>query len=232
MLRRFFLPVFLGELVVLAIYSVLLFTLGEKAGYENVSFVIGYASSILLVPGSGLLLLLVDKKKGHDTSINEVLFFYPAFLVTFLLSLGLSLLFYFLRPESVTASVIVYVCLWIVYAAYLFLVTCIVLVQAKRREHIRGKVIAIRELVAELDAIKSRCTDAGVSALLTKLGEDVRFSDPMSGEDLRSLDERLGQLCESIGNAIAEKDFAGAEKLIAEMSRTLEKRNALCKARK
>lgn len=105
--------------------------------------------------------------------------------------------------------------------------------EVQRQETVHRKnASTMRTLQATASGTAAACEDAALKKKLEKFAEDVRFSDPVSSEALTEIEGRLaGQLGE-LKNAVAEKDYSYAEKLLDKTSATLAERNRLCRANK
>ena len=57
--------------------------------------------------------------------------------------------------------------------------------------NVQKKVFYIRELQADVELITAAETDANTKAALTRLAEKIRFSDPMSNEQLVDLENKI-----------------------------------------
>ena len=88
------------------------------------------------------------------------------------------------------------------------------------------KVFYIKEIQAEIELLADAETNAETKAALIRLAEKVRFSDPMSSEQLTDLE-----------NAISEKvallkTLSDKNEIIGEIDLLLSKRNKMCKTLK
>ena len=88
------------------------------------------------------------------------------------------------------------------------------------------KVFYIKEIQAEIELLADAETNAETKAALIRLAEKVRFSDPMSSEQLTDLE-----------NAISEKvallkTLSDKNGIIGEIDLLLSKRNKMCKTLK
>ena len=58
-------------------------------------------------------------------------------------------------------------------------------------EKVQKKAFYIRELQADIELLADNESDAAVKAALTQLAEKIRFSDPMSNEQLADLEDKI-----------------------------------------
>lgn len=85
------------------------------------------------------------------------------------------------------------------------------------------KVFYIRQLQVEVELLASKETDPAVRTELNRLAEMIRYSDPMSHEQLAGLEEKISA-------KVAElKTAANRPELITELISLLEERNLKCK---
>ena len=92
---------------------------------------------------------------------------------------------------------------------------------------INSKTSYLKVLKADVDILISEESDPEVKQQLTKLADNIRYSDPMS-------DESLDEIETQIVNKVAAIASAGDNKLslISEINRLIENRNIKCKVLK
>ena len=88
---------------------------------------------------------------------------------------------------------------------------------------VQKKVFYIRELQADIELLADNESDAVVKTVLTQLAEKIRFSDPMSNEQLADLENK-------ISTKVAElKTTSNKLEIITELNSLLDERNKKCK---
>ena len=88
---------------------------------------------------------------------------------------------------------------------------------------VQKKVFYIRELQADIELLSDNESDATVKTALTQLAEKIRFSDPMSNEQLADLENK-------ISTKVAELKTASSKLvIITELNSLLAERNKKCK---
>ena len=88
---------------------------------------------------------------------------------------------------------------------------------------VQKKVFYIRELQADIELLADNESDAVVKTVLTQLAEKIRFSDPMSNEQLADLENK-------ISTKVAElKTASNKLEIITELNSLLDERNKKCK---
>lgn len=88
---------------------------------------------------------------------------------------------------------------------------------------VQKKVFYIRELQADIELLADNETNADVKTALTQLAEKIRFSDPMSSEQLADLENKI-----SI-KAAELKTTTSKLEIITELNSLLDERNKKCK---
>ena len=85
------------------------------------------------------------------------------------------------------------------------------------------KVFYIRELQADIELLADNESDHDIKTALTQLAEKIRFSDPISNEQLTDLERQ-------ISNKVAELKTATSKmESIRELNLLLNERNKKCK---
>lgn len=88
---------------------------------------------------------------------------------------------------------------------------------------VQKKVFYIRELQADIELLADNETNADVKTALTQLAEKIRFSDPMSSEQLADLENK-------ISSKVAElKATSNKLEIITELNSLFDERNKKCK---
>ena len=106
---------------------------------------------------------------------------------------------------------------------------CMICVDAGRNEierveaKVQNKVFYIRELQADIELLADNETNADVKTALTQLAEKIRFSDPMSNEQLADLEDKISTKIEEL------KTTSSQLEIITELNSLLDERNKKCK---
>ena len=88
---------------------------------------------------------------------------------------------------------------------------------------VQKKAFYIRELQADIELLADNENDATVKAALTQLAEKIRFSDPMSSEQLADLENKIS------AKVMELKTAANKMAIITELNSLLDERNKKCK---
>lgn len=106
---------------------------------------------------------------------------------------------------------------------------CMISADAGRNEierveaKVQKKVFYIRELQADIELLTDNESDATVKAALAQLAERIRYSDPMSSEQLADLENK-------ISSKVAElKTTSNKLEIITELNSLFDERNKKCK---
>ncbi len=91
---------------------------------------------------------------------------------------------------------------------------------------------AMKNFRLDISSILDRCTDAEVRRALEKLADDIRYSDPVSGEATADIERDLDIAVEELRVNIRSKSTEELLAQIAEVRRKLAERNRICKASK
>ena len=106
---------------------------------------------------------------------------------------------------------------------------CMISANAGRNEiervetKVQKKVFYIRELQSDVELIADAETDADAKAALTQLAEKIRFSDPMSNEQLADLENKISTKVLELKTAVNKVEVA------TELISLLDERNKKCK---
>ena len=106
---------------------------------------------------------------------------------------------------------------------------CMISADAGRNEierveaKVQKKVFYIREVQTDVELIAAAETDTDTKAALTQLAEKIRFSDPMSNEQLTDLENKISV------KVLELKATANKVEIITELTSLLDERNKKCK---
>ena len=88
---------------------------------------------------------------------------------------------------------------------------------------VQKKVFYIRELQADIELLADNESDAAVKTALAQLAERIRYSDPMSSEQLADLENEISTKIEEL------KTNSSQLEIITELNSLLDERNKKCK---
>ena len=90
----------------------------------------------------------------------------------------------------------------------------------------------MRALQSKSASLSALCDNKDVATELTKLAEKFKYSDPVSGETTKKLENDLEQLLSEIEKAIVDNSFDDVSALCKKATITLNERNRICKLNK
>lgn len=94
---------------------------------------------------------------------------------------------------------------------------------------LEDRTVFMRKLYAEANSLKGTVSDRELFGMLTKLAENIRFSDPTSNEAVFDQENELYVTFGEIKEAVKAKDIEKAKKLTVKFNQQLETRNSMCK---
>lgn len=106
---------------------------------------------------------------------------------------------------------------------------CMISADAGRNEierveaKVQNKVFYVREMQADIELLADNESDVAVKTALTHLAEKIRFSDPMSNEQLADLENKISIKAAELKTASSKLE------IITELNSLLDERNKKCK---
>ncbi len=97
---------------------------------------------------------------------------------------------------------------------------------------VSAKVNFIREISAKIEVSAQRVEDKMLLTDLKKLSEAVRFSDPMSSDELYEKEQEIANKIDELNQMISSADYEAARRMIHEIQALLKERNLECKLMK
>lgn len=95
----------------------------------------------------------------------------------------------------------------------------------KSEEKIQTKTGFIKQMKADVDVLLTKESDPQVKKELSALANDIRYSDPMSGEETEEIEERIAMMIASLASGGDNKSG-----IISEIRELVKQRNIKCKA--
>ena len=118
-------------------------------------------------------------------------------------------------------------------AAVGFVVTDTVRNEVERQDNkLQSDISCISTLRSIVYPLSSQCTDPASTDALNKLADEFRYSDPVSSESLKPVEQELEGLVEQLQSAVTSEKADEVVRLCNETSRVLSERNHLCKLNK
>lgn len=102
----------------------------------------------------------------------------------------------------------------------------------RQDEKLKVDVVLMRRLQSESKFLISQCNNADTKKAVETLAEKLRYSDPVSKEELREVENDLSDCMSQLQTAVIDNDDLSAVELSKKAIAILEKRNHLCKLSK
>lgn len=97
---------------------------------------------------------------------------------------------------------------------------------------IKEKVFLIKTLEADLEDIASKATDENTLKTLNDLTEAIRYSDPMSSQQLETIENKIKTKVADLSEAATAADISIMKTICVEIQQLIAERNRKCKAMK
>ena len=227
--RNHILLVVLG--VFFVFYNIILFTISGFTGL-SAAFWLSYVFMLLCLALNACARLILFKDR---LTAKDWFFSYPIlrhgyiYLIAEFIS---SVLFMAIPNANVRIAAVVQLLILLVYLV--FAISCFF---AKEKieeldEKIKEKVLFIRSTMVDLQTIASLCSDITTKAMISKLSEKMRYSDPMSHESLSELERGITLEIALLRSIVEAQDFSAANEKCSAIDRLLDERNRKCKIMK
>jgi len=99
-------------------------------------------------------------------------------------------------------------------------------------EKLKKDVTLMRSLQSKANQMASMCDDAEISKAIKAFAEELRYSDPVSKEEVADAEAELSSLVDQLQQALVDGDNATILPLCRKASVALSERNRLCKLSK
>lgn len=98
-------------------------------------------------------------------------------------------------------------------------------------EMLAAQTRKVKYFKLDMDSVIDKCKDAELKKKLEKFAEELKYSDPVSSDELESIEKKIA---DGIGNLseLVNKDNAAANDNLEELTNLLSDRNRRCKALK
>ena len=102
----------------------------------------------------------------------------------------------------------------------------------RQDDKLKRDVSNMRELQSLSAALAGQCADEGMRGTMQKLADEFRYSDPVSSDNTRELEEDMRSQLGDIQQALVEGDSDGARSLCGKLMGSLKERNRVCSVSK
>lgn len=193
---------------------------------KSPSFWVAYAFSVVAIA----LQIPIGKKALEQPELKSKFMGYPIMYIgsSYLIIQLLAAIIIMLVP-GVPTGVSIIVCIILLGVACIGIISGNAAREAieQTEAKIPNKVSFIRSLQADVEILAAQEDNTKVKAKLQSLAQVIRYSDPMSSEQLSGLEETISQKISSLSNANTNKLL-----VISEIDQLLIQRNEKCKALK
>lgn len=218
----------LAGLIVFVVFNILTFAIAGFSGHTG-AFWLAYVFTVVAFAVAAIECVLAS---GRNTASGDWLFGYPIYRHC-VLYVGLAVVIgaVFMGLSGQASWKLVLVVELLLLAAHLLLsISCFA---AKRtienvRTNVKAATASMKLLRADAESAVARMSDAESAALMRKLAEDIRFSDPMSSPALEGLERQIGESISAAVACAAQRNDAGARSCIEQAQKLLAERNRKC----
>lgn len=206
--------------ILFAVISIIAFAVPTQ---KTATFWIAYAFTVVAF---GAQILIWKTALGKDDTLKSKFLGYPILhigSVYLIVQFVAFAVFLFVPTAPVWIAVVV--CVLIAGLSSV----CMISADTGRNEikrveaKVQKKVFYIRSLQVDVELLANKETDAEIKAALTQLAEKIRFSDPMSHEQLAELETQIAAKVSELKTAINKAN------VITELNSLLDERNKKCK---
>ena len=188
---------------------------------KSAAFWIAYIFTIVALAAQ---IVLWKRTFGHKELKSKFLGFPIIHIGIVYLVVQIAVLFIFVFAEKLPTWSALVICTAIAAIAAIFMIAADVgRTEIERVEQkVKGKVFYIKNLQADIEILASAEKDIKTKEQLEQL-EKIRFSDPMSNEQLAVLEDKISLAVENL------KSSDNKMKIIEELNLLLDERNRKCK---
>lgn len=219
--------ILIAIVLVCAVANVILFlTVPDGRTDTGVFWLVwSFMTPVALLAAIALHLWGTRKSAGDLVSMTVVYYLCAIFTAAYLAA---GLVFAYLPWKKMPLPLIVELVITTAYiVSAMFFLRGAEYIRAKET-HTREKVMYIRFLKADVDDCIAKANSEELRAKLTKLSEDVRFSDPMSHASLAGIEAELSATVAEIADKVGGENESEAFALVEKAQKALERRNSRC----
>ena len=96
----------------------------------------------------------------------------------------------------------------------------------------KEKVFYIKALQIEIEGMADKITDEAVKKILNELAESIRYSDPMSSQELADLENQIKSRVADLSKSVVDNDLSIIKIICKEVQQLIAERNRKCIALK
>lgn len=216
--------------IILVVFSVIAFVLPFQ---KNAVFCIAYLSGVIAI---AYQIYVFKISFGGDSDAKSRFYGFPIArigVIYMIVQLAVSII------EIVCAA---YAPLWVCIILNVVLLGIVALgciAADTMKEEIIKQDVKIKKDVSNMRNLQSmsatlagQCEEKELKKLLSDMAEEFKYSDPVTSENTKDIEEELKEQMNEIQSAIIDGDDAGAMDLSKKILGTLAERNRLCKLNK
>lgn len=217
--------------IILVVYSVLVFVI-PFTKMNMATFVISYIASVIALLSQIYVAYIAFK--GEDNLTSKV-YGFPIIKLGYIylgVQFALSILFYIL---GAFIDVPVWICI-ILYVLVLGLAAVGLITTSTYKEAIEeievtkeDNKVFVKELRRDTLVYSSKIKDQTTKDLFDKFLDIVRYSDPVSNENLKEVEEEIKSKYEEIKVLVSHDNYLVANKEIENLIDLINRRNLMCK---
>lgn len=102
----------------------------------------------------------------------------------------------------------------------------------RQEQAVKKDTAPMRELQSKVRMLVSQCEEPQLKADVSRLSEALQYSDPVSSEALREIEQELREYIGELQKAVSEQQVPAARTLCQRTMDVLAERNRLCKLNK
>lgn len=189
---------------------------------KNAAFWIAYIFTVVALAAQ---IVLWKRTFGHKELKSKFLGFPIVHIGIVYLIAQIAVLFVFVFAEKLPAWSALVTCTVIAAMAAIFMIAADVgrTEIEKVEQKVQGKVFYIKNLQVDIEILASAEKDAKTKKALEQLAEKIRFSDPISNEQLASLEEKISIAVENMKSSDDKLEIINQlNKLIDERNKKVE----------
>ena len=215
------------------VYNAVLFTICGFADHKATFWISYIFMNISIISATICMIVLKNKKmEARDWLLGYP--FYKHCTIYVVAELICSVVFMLLDSKKGPWEFALSVQLILLAVFAVMIISCFVAKEMieEVRENVKVNTAYMKKLLLDVETIALNASDAEVKKAFDIFKDSVRYSDPVSSEELQEIETRLSAQIFEAKSCIAYGDNAGAIECCRKASILLDERNRLCKAYK
>ena len=222
-----------AQAAVIVIINILLFAILSQVNKDRFNvptFWVAWAFMTFVSLGLSALTFVCTKKKFAEGLALPVVYYFTYVIAVVYIAVGLV---FTLAPIDSNLWVwVVEVIITIINAVLLLYMIFGIKYMDEQRQQVKEKVYYIRESQMIVEDCLTMSTNDAVKPLLKKLAEAIRYSDPMSHENVEQYERQLKDIIIEMQSAISLDSNADVAGKVAEATQVLNRRNSMVRISK